>query len=158
MTMAMLRAMRRLNARSFTSAAPLPTSSSTGATAASTATAGTTAAASTKANAGAIVRKKKKKQSKDQRFATVGLPLLLFVAGGYMALTQVRFAFVDSIALSIVPVWLCVSCLLLSNESYVSECGFGAVCRRQVRGARPHHQEPHDARVRSGGRAQGTRD
>ncbi|GAB9469492.1 hypothetical protein Gpo141_00006770 [Globisporangium polare] len=78
-------AMRRLNARSFTSAAPLPASTPAASTGA---TVGATASASTKANVGTIARKKKKKQSTDQRFATVGLPLLLFVAGGYMALTQ----------------------------------------------------------------------
>uniref|UniRef100_K3XAV9 Uncharacterized protein n=1 Tax=Globisporangium ultimum (strain ATCC 200006 / CBS 805.95 / DAOM BR144) TaxID=431595 RepID=K3XAV9_GLOUD len=31
---------------------------------------------------------KKKKQSKDARFVNVGLPLLLFVVGGYVGLTQ----------------------------------------------------------------------
>lgn len=109
-------AMRRLNARSFTSAAPLPASTPAAATGA---TVGATASASTKANVGTIARKKKKKQSTDQRFATVGLPLLLFVAGGYMALTQVCFAF--SVAVSVISVWLCVSCCLLSN-------GFVCVC------------------------------
>lgn len=38
-----------------------------------------------------------KKKSKDARFVTVGLPLLLFVVGGYMTLTQVRATAVASV-------------------------------------------------------------
>lgn len=73
-TTALPTALRRLRARGFASAsAPPPPPSQAGAA---------TASASSKTT--------KKKASRDSRFATVGLPLLLFVAGGYVALTQVR--------------------------------------------------------------------
>lgn len=72
-------------------------------------------------NAGTIARKKK--QSKDSRFVTVGLPLLLFVAGGYIALTQV-----------------CITCCIhpcnhaQATHAYVLSLSVRlcAVCRRQV--------------------------
>ncbi|TYZ62469.1 hypothetical protein PybrP1_005590 [[Pythium] brassicae (nom. inval.)] len=46
------------------------------------------ASASSDSSTASSVVSKKKKVSRDSRFATVGLPLLLFVAGGYFALTQ----------------------------------------------------------------------
>lgn len=54
------------------------------------------ASASSDPSAASSVASKKNKASGDSRFATVGLPLLLFVAGGYVALTQVRAAVSDA--------------------------------------------------------------